>query len=126
MIHTQLIPENISMVRKCNLPIFAKFSQSFYHSAIKDGRFPQPTETKEWGAYWPVEEIYKILSDAYGAPVNIPDRAINLKEIQEKHPRSDAYFWAKVREGKMPKPFKLFNRTFWLQSDIDDWLSTLE
>ncbi len=126
MLHTNPIRNNIQLIRSAELSTILPFSPSFYNGAVKKGRFPEPIKTKEWGKHWDVADIYAVISKAAGKPVSAPERAVNLKEIKSYLPRSDAWYWGKVKDGTMPTPFKLFSRTFWLESEIIEWLDQLE
>ena len=52
-------------------------------------------------------------------------RLLRFKQVLNKVPFSKAHLYALIRDGKFPKQTKLGRNSFWLESEIDQWIDDL-
>jgi prophage regulatory protein len=51
-------------------------------------------------------------------------KILNASEVAERTSISTSHLRRLARDGKFPKPMKITeNRSGWLQSDVDEWIS---
>lgn len=64
--------------------------------------------------------FYKWLSDKAGFAVTAPDKAITSPQLQAMLDRSHTWVWSNVKNGALPKPFKIGRLNFWMLSQFED------
>jgi prophage regulatory protein len=50
-------------------------------------------------------------------------KLLRLKHVLEKVPFSRSHLHVLINEDKFPKPHKIGRNSFWLESDIDNWIA---
>ena len=49
-------------------------------------------------------------------------KLLRLKQVLTKVPFSKSHLHVLIRENKFKKPIKIGRNSFWLESDIDQWI----
>ena len=49
-------------------------------------------------------------------------KLLRFKQVLNKVPFSKAHLYSLIRDGKFPKQTKLGRNSFWLESDVDQWI----
>lgn len=64
------------------------------------------------------DKFYHWLSSKAGEKITPKDKLLKGKEIQAYYSKSHTWLWQHVKDGNLPKPFKINRTNYWIERDI--------